>query len=51
MILKTPFGYIDLLHTWEGWTLIGAVVLFLAALVWWMEWALGNCKDPTFANS
>ena len=43
MILKTPFGYIDLLHTWEGWTLIGAVVLFLAALVWWMEWGKVKC--------
>ena len=37
MILKTPFGYIDLLHTWEGWTLIGAVLMALAVLAWWME--------------
>jgi hypothetical protein len=34
MIIKTPFGYIDLFQTWEGWTLIGAVVLALAILAW-----------------
>jgi hypothetical protein len=43
MILKTPFGYIDLLHTWEGWTLICAVVLLLA-LLYWMERGKVKCK-------
>jgi hypothetical protein len=43
MILKTPFGYIDLFGTWEGWTLIGVVVL-LIALLWWMEFGKVKCK-------
>ena len=54
MILKTPWGYIDLLHTWEGWMLIGAVVS-LAALLYWMEWGKVkcpcNCHKPEWAAS
>ena len=42
MILKTPFGYIDLFGTWEGWTLIG-VVLAPGALLWWMEFGKVKC--------
>lgn len=42
MILKTPFGYIDLFGTCEGRTLIGAVVL-IVALVWWCEWGKVKC--------
>lgn len=42
MILKTPFGYIDILHTWEGWTLIGLIALAVLAL-WWMEWGKVGC--------
>jgi hypothetical protein len=44
MIIKTPFGYIDLFQTWEGWTLIGAVVLALAVLAW-MEWGKIWCSS------
>lgn len=48
ILLKTPWGYIDLLHTWEGWTLIGVVVL-LALAVYWMEW--GEAKCPAFSKA
>lgn len=54
MILKTPWGYIDLFGTWEGWTLIGAVVT-LAALLYWLEWgkvfrktSINGCSVYTF---